>query len=446
MKKLLLIIYGLSYGFLAYSQEQNLIESVHCSKQSIRVVLNERLKMQKYVLEDFFVEYNDDEIDCTRLDYSIVTMPAIMNLITLIWASGDTYYIDAMDQDLFYSLQVVKEVFRRLYINTAWQGELKPRSLVNNASGYFVPQKSDDHIAVLFSQGLDSICTSFRHSDKKQLLLTVCGHSDCPLGYDEVWERLSSRITSFGKQFGHKNLFFRSNYHSFLDFKYLKKITPEIVSWRIEAIEGLGWIGLTAPILVSKGYRKLYIGSSYTWENSFPQAASPLVDNNIKFAGINIVHDAFDMPRVEKNRYLAQECRDRGIDSMSLRVCARILQTKERNCCDCEKCLRTITGFLVLGEEVKKYGFEISNYEAMDRVKKKLSSFKLVDRLAWCWREAQEAAKENYSYLGSRHKSFVRWFVEQDLDKITIFRPVEKIDWNNFTDLYDQIPYYLLKK
>jgi len=423
------------------AEERDLIRELLCTKQSIHVVLHERLKEKKYVLEDFFVEYSDEEIDCTNLDYSIVTMPVIMNLIALIWASGDVYYIDAMDEQLYHSLEIVKEVFKRLYPYSSWDGKLIPRSLVDNKEHFLVPRKTDDYIAVLFSHGLDSICTSLRHSTKQQLLLTVWGHSDCPLGRGDVWENFSKRIIGFGKKFGHENRFFRSNYHTFMNLKYITtKMTPEIVSWRIDAVEGLGWVGLTAPILMSKGYTKLYIGSSYCWGNPYPQAAIPLIDHNIHYAGIDIVHDGFDMPRVQKNKYLAEECIKRRITSMPLRVCSRILRNEEQNCGLCEKCLRTMTGFLVLGEQVKKFGFDMSNQQAIQSVKKRLYKFKVVDRVSWYWRIIQKVAQENVSKLGPMHHSFAKWFIEQDLDKITIFRPIKKINWKDFVDIYDKIP------
>ena len=92
MKTVSLVLLLLYSMFSNCAKEQNLITRVHCSKNSIHLILNSNLKKKNYVLKDFFVEYFDDNMDCTHLDYSIITMPAIMNLITLIWASGETYW------------------------------------------------------------------------------------------------------------------------------------------------------------------------------------------------------------------------------------------------------------------------------------------------------------------------------------------------------------------
>lgn len=446
MKKTVLVFLGIHLVFFSYSKEQNLIEAVNCSKNSIQITLSEDLKKKNYVLEDFFVEYNDDEIDCTQLDYSIVTMPAVMNLITLIWATGNTYYIDAMDAQLFYSLQTVKEVFKRLYPNTSWQGELKPRSLVNNTAGFLIPPKNEEYIAVLFSHGLDSIYTSLKHSDKKQLLLTAWGHSDCPLGYDKVWQHLSDLVISFAKKFKQKFLFFSSNYHSFLNFKYIDStMSSEISSWRMQAIEGLGFIGLVAPVLLSKGYVKLYIASSLTWDNPFPGAPLPVIDENIAFAGIQVIHDAFDVLREEKGRYIAQQCKSLEIPYMYLRVCSMIRRNGGMNCSNCEKCFRTITNFLLLGEDLKRFGFDISNAEAIAKIKEYLPSSKIDVKKSQFWRTLQKFGKKNLKLLDPLHESFAKWFIQLDIDLITIFYPTQEINWNHFLDLYDKIPEYVLK-
>lgn len=50
---------------------------------------------------------------------------------------------------------------------------------------------------------------------------------------------------------------------------------------------------MSQPIVTIK-LPKLYTGSSYYWGNPYPQVAIPLIDHNIHYAGISIVHDGFD--------------------------------------------------------------------------------------------------------------------------------------------------------
>lgn len=442
----------LSLGFMLVNvfikSHENLIEDIHVTKNRIDVFINKDFKA-RYLNSDFFVEYEDPDVDLTKLGFSIVTVPMYMNIISLIWASGKKYHIDEMDKNLYFSLKKIKEIFKRLYPSTRWNGELIPHALIDNTNTFFVKKKNDAHIALLFSHGLDSVCTSMRHIDKKQMLITAWGHSDCPLNDKDLWRKLKNMIIDFGQRFNHENVFIKSNYHDFINFKYLNKaITPEITLWRIEAIEGLGWLGLAAPLLLSKGYKKFYIASSYCWDNPYPQAALPFIDHNIKFADIAVIHDGFDLTRAQKNEYLARECKKQNINYLFMRVCVKNFKSG-KNCCKCEKCLRTITGFLILGEDLSKYGFKLTYEEAFKSIKDlfiRLRTQKLVDRISYYWRELQDLARKYFPESHTVRHDFLQWFIEQDINSITKIRPVKLINWKDFTDFYSEIPLKFLQQ
>ena len=88
-----------------------------------------------------------------------------------------------MDKDLFYSLKKIQHVFKLFYPQFAWNGQLVAKKLVKNKPK---AARSNREVGVLFSGGLDSVCTSFAHLDKKQLLLTIRG-CDVQMGKVEKW-------------------------------------------------------------------------------------------------------------------------------------------------------------------------------------------------------------------------------------------------------------------
>ncbi len=273
--------------FYMYVKEHptDLIASVTVSKHRVDVVPNAAFK-QAYLIDDFFVEYAND-IDLTKLDYSIVTMPFLMHVIAIVWISGEKYYIDSMDENLYRSLVTVREVFKKMYPRTSWSGQLIPRKLVPNTS--LVTQK--DAIALPFSTGLDSSYSSLKHLDKKQLLITEWGRFDTPLDDLDLWNVLNQRIASFAEKFGHERTIIRSNYRDILNCQRLDNISPDIDSWSDCTLEGLARAGLVAPILLTKGCSALYVASTFTWDFPYSYAANPFVDNNILFADVRIKHD-----------------------------------------------------------------------------------------------------------------------------------------------------------
>ncbi len=177
----------LSCSLLAAASTQNhinLIDGVSVTKNKLSVTINKDFKAQ-YLKGNFFAEYEPD-INLEQFDYSILTMPFIMNAISIVWISGNVYYVDEMDTELYHSLERVKKVFQTMYPKTKWDGELRARTLVDHH--FTAPQDTRERTALLFSGGIDSTSTAFAHLDKKELLITAWGHWDLPLNEHELWQ------------------------------------------------------------------------------------------------------------------------------------------------------------------------------------------------------------------------------------------------------------------
>ena len=352
--------------------QQNLIETMRVTKNKVTVTINKEFK-RKYLKEDFFAVY-DPNINLEAYDYSVRSMPFIMNVITIVWISGNTYYVDEMDTELYESLKRIKKVFQVMYPKTRWDGELIARTLVDHRGIFRGDEQTQT--ALLFSGGIDSTSSSFAHSDKKQLLITAWGHWDLPLNEPALWNVHKKRTLDFAQTYSHETAFIKSNYSSFLRWEYLSKITPEIVKWRLGAVEGLGWAGLTAPVLLSRGYPVLRIASSHTWLYPFPSAATPFVDNNIRFCGLRVIHDQYDMTRSAKIAFIAQTVKEKNLRKPFLKVCS-YEKKNDKNCGICRKCVSTIMGFYAIGEDPKPYGMHLSLPLTCDRFFKLIAPKKL---------------------------------------------------------------------
>lgn len=358
----------------------NLIESISIAGSKITVAPNARFKKQ-YLTANFFAEY-DADIDLEQFHTTVLAAPFIMNVISIVWISGDIYSIDEMDEELFYSLKRVKKVFQMMYPGTNWNGELQPKKLISSAhslgNSHYAQGKETNQksTALLFSGGLDSTSTALAHLDKKQLLITAWGHWDLPLNEPTLWNIRKKKIGAFADQFGNEASFIRSNYQSFLKWEYLSSLTPEIKKWRLGAVEGLGWAGLCAPILLNKGYTTLRIASSHTWLYPYPSAASPFVDNNIRLHGIQIMHDQFNMTRLQKIGFVCEGYKKYGVKQPFLKICS-VEKKFDSNCCNCRKCISTAIGFYALGKNPKEYGLNLTLTQAVQKTLELLAPKKL---------------------------------------------------------------------
>lgn len=417
--------------------ETQLIENATFEKNRITIKINHDFK-KKYLHDDFFVEY-ENNIDLEKLDESILLMPFIMNIITIVWASGEKYTISSMDKELFNSLQLIKKIFQLFYPSINWHGELIPQKLVENKPLEKF-KSTEKEIALLFSGGLDSVCSSLRNKGKKQLLITIWGNCDLGLNNVNLWKQCQQSFSNFAKTYGHTNAFLQSNFHDFINREYLNKWFPEIRSWRMQAIEGLGWAGLCAPILLSKGYKKLYVASSISWDYPFKEGATPFLDNNIKFASVSLEHDSFDLSRVEKNELVATLCTKQNLQKPVLKVCIR--PTLSGNCCNCDKCLMTIAGFLAIDEPFQEFGFSISQKKAENTIKNFINNFlsrkNIMPMRLWHFQCIQHKIQER-KLSGEKLSPFLDWFLSLNISQKMATCPQKRINYRELSTVVEEI-------
>ncbi len=411
----------------------DLFDSVTVNKNEIHITINKDFR-KKYLVSDFFAQY-DEDIDLTKLDYSIQIMPCIMNLVSLIWISGREYYIESMDEELYHSLETVKEVFRRMCKRTHWNGHLIPRKLVKNT---FTPvPDSKERMALLFSGGLDSTASSLFHKEKKQLLVTVWGHWDLPLHDKKLWAIRKSQLEDFGRQYGHENSFIKSNYYSFLNRKVLDHLSSEITSWRIFTVEGIGWAGLVAPVMLLRGYPVLRHGSTITWDYNYPAAANPFIDDNIKFSGVQLKHDLFDMNRLEKCEFIANLCKKEGLPHPFIRVCEEKIVG---NCCHCQKCIRTMIELVIIGEDPKNYGFKKDPESILRKSQQFMQHHSTGSTTVWHFMHMQKKLQEKLK-KGHTIPENLKWILSINLKKkiTSDIKGQQKINWRDFVDLLPDV-------
>ncbi len=400
-----------------------LIRSVMLSKdkRSMKVIAHPEFS-KNYLRWDFFVAY--DEVDLTKLDYTIVTAPFIMNVISAVWISGDKYSVEAIDEELYYSIKRLKAVFKVMFPKTKWDGELIPEKLVKNT----LSLSPDSEMAVLFSNGLDSVFTSLSHRDKKQLLITGWGQVDIPLKRKKLWKSRKREMVAFGKKYGHENTFLQSNFSSFRNHKKLQKLSPEINEWRAQTVEDIGWSGLVVPILASAGLNHLYIASSDAWGFEYSNAANPFVDGNIKVSGISVIHDKFDCSRQDKIVRLSQIRKELRQDTLCVKACEEAVDS---NCCRCYKCLQTALGIIAIGEHPQDYGFNDS-IESILNTAKSLDVSKLSYTTRWRLKKIRECVERSNS---NDIKQQFKWLFSRDLtenfENIDEIRNQVVIDWKS---------------
>ncbi len=431
---------GSTRSFANTEEPLALIKSTEITKNKLKVIVNQEFK-NRYLREDFFIKYNDNDIDLTKLDYSIVIMPFLLNVISMVWNSGKKYTIASLDSDLYTSLETIKKIYVKMYPNLKWAGELIPEKLVKNIINFDSSHSNiNKSVALTFSGGVDSTFSFFTHLDENIHLISAGGHPDQPLSSKSMWEERQKQLLSFAQKYNRPLFFLESNYITFINWGRLNSLSPAITDWRLGTLEGLSLTGLVAPILVSKRISRLYIASSYSWSYPYATAANPFVDNNICFArDIRVIHDSFDFSRYDKIRYIVNACKDKNLKPF-LKACDK---PSLSNCCGswdrCKKCLGTIMALMVLNEDWKAYGFNIERNEAINRSQTLLSKESLPETVMRKFIEAQNALKSK-SAQGEEIPSDLQWFLSIDFTKKKISDKKDHIIVNWLTDFQEFIP------
>jgi len=373
MKKCLLILFAIfMVSFVPLKALQDLIKSFEIiNKNKIVVKVKSRSFSRRFIKEDFFAEY-DASIDLTKLHESIVTIPFILNIIPVVWLSNETYSINVMDRDLYYSLQKIREVFRIFYPRHSWSGELVPKKLItNNISPSY--EQNQPALGLLFGGGLDSVSTLISHLDTKKLLITVWG-ADVKIKEEEKWAKVFEQRGNFSQMYKCDHTFVKSNFREFIETSYLSNKFPR---WWVRASFGLSFVGLTAPLLVLRNIPILLISASHTVEYSNPHGSHSAIENNISFAGSVVCHAQVDKDRVQKVMNINIICKEKKLLLPNLRSCWS--DSLGGNCLKCEKCIRTCTNIIAAGQTPEEYGFNIDIKNTEKNLRKFLERVKYLD-------------------------------------------------------------------
>lgn len=184
-------------------------------------------------------------------------------------------------------------------------------------------------VGAFFSGGVDSFYTALTHLDELDALVFVHGF-DIPIDDEALGGRAVEHAREAAAALGKELIEVRTD---------LRKYMPVGGDW--------GFTHGAAMALVAhslSGYLgKVYIPATYTYRDMFPWGSHPLTDP-LWSGAATIVHDGAHVTRLDKLAYLVGH----EAPAEHLRVCWEN-RGGRFNCCECEKCTRTMIALRSLG-------------------------------------------------------------------------------------------------
>ena len=385
------------------------LHQIHKDNCVIRFSYSSSENLKKFFTDvDFVIEYPDM---IEKVPDGVAVIPFVCSVLPIIWMTDSTLYLQELDEDFYNSIPCFKSGFEKMYPKSLFMGKISVERIIN------CRQENQSGAVLFFSGGLDATVTLLRHLDETPDLLALWG-SDIRFNNSEGWLPVRKAIEDVGRSFDLNNGFIHTTFRDFdkegaLSSFFRKELTG---GWWHDIKHGIGIIGHAAPYVWLKKAKTVYIASSNSKKDKNVTCAShPSIDGFIKFCGASVVHDGFELGRQGKSRYLVDYCQKHPVVSIHLHVCWE--SSDGNNCCNCEKCFRTMMGFLVEGENPSKFGLPVNKF-VLNRIYSTMAlQYIWTPTKKEVWKRIQEAALINHKLL--RTKDYYRricWIERYNFD------------------------------
>jgi len=354
-----------------------------------------------FLTSNYLVCEYDTKID--NVDVSILQIPAMSSIITLAWSIGADIYVKKLDSAYFESLNKIKSVMQNWHPQLSFSTEIIAGDIISN-------RLSNDRYGLLYTGGIDSTTSYIKHRNKRPNLITVCGKGDDIEDYNKKAEKV---LIDFSHQEGVRLNFIKTNVEQVIDRRLLFEKTG--LNWWSSLSHGIVLSGLCAPLTCVENIGALLVASSFTREFNYPWGSHPLIENNIRWADIRVVHDGYEMTRQEKIRYILKEYIRKTGNYPILRVCtSRESREAIGAKCRCEKCCRSITGLVLEGIDPKKCGLNV-DANTLNLIKESLINAKLFGRKALAERRGKVVIRIYPAYEWEDIQSHIPKIIDNDL-------------------------------
>lgn len=313
-------------------------------------------EISHYFKEKFYAEY---DVNLEGVPEGILVIPLLANIVPMAWFIGFDIYLNEVDQVFLNSLDSIKLVFAKKFETI---DQKTSQIIVKNKFSYPIQHTKN---AMLFSGGVDAYATYFRNVNPDLELITIQG-ADIAVNDIKQWTSAQKNNENEPLLKVHAKRYICSNLRDFYSFDVDSLVVG--ATWWGTVQHGLALNGLVAPLAFKCGYKQLFIASSYTDYIQIFWASMPDIDNSIAWSGTQVVHDGYELKRIDKIGLIVNHTRQLEKKN-NLRVCYSELN-KGLNCSKCEKCYRTMLGISLFNANPNDYGFNtgVNMYSEIEKL------------------------------------------------------------------------------
>ncbi|WP_235853676.1 hypothetical protein [Halosimplex salinum] len=388
----------------------------------------------------FYAEY---DVDVSELPRSILSIPVLAQMCPVAWAVGADVHVPEVDRRFLDSLERVGRTLCEMYPfmqggRVVAESAPEPRdgSAVTSEGADDDPTAAGDQrpgvadgAGLLFTGGINSLSPYVRHREERPTLIATRAWHVGP-GEDRRWAQWRGNVREYAERFGVDAQFVETNLLEVVDSRLLSiRFTDEHDGgWYSAVGDGLGFLGLVAPLTVAEDIGTLYIGARHWegfptpagldhWEGrGMPWGSHPDIDEAVRWGGTTVCHDGFELTRQERVELVAEFLADEHPD---LPVWACEESERRRNCNRCENCFRTALGLALAGRDPARHELPLDP-AAFEFARERFETGEwLPDRHhAEYWRELRDRLDADTDLPVEGSEPFRQWLRAADLDAV----------------------------
>lgn len=394
-----------------------IIKNVTCKENRVDIDFSVSEGLEKFFLPEhhFFAEYTCDISDVPE---SVLVVPLLSNLLQFSWLVDCVVWVNEIDKTFYNAIPRIKNAFQEMYPDYPFRGSLIPAKIVDNT---YMPEQN---AIALFTGGIDATTTFLRILDQRPILLNTNGWYKVDIVENEVYSADRSAIEKIAEANGVGACFVRSNFATFIRAEVIGKEFAKMTrsSWWFGFQHSLAFLGCAAVAGYAYKIMRIYIASSYTFGQNVLCVSDPRIDNQFSVASMHAIHDGYELSRQDKVQFILEKVKDANV-SVSLRVCS----FNTHNCCNCEKCFRSMLAIMAEGGDITKLGFELPDtFINCLKTFLKTQVMELDSDHILFWFDIMKRMEENYDNM--KEKEVLHYLKEFDFKKAR-----REYLWNYYT-------------
>ncbi len=273
--------------------------------------------------------------------------PFVVGFLVACMFEGENIHVDAP-----VSSALLANLHRAQNVLASWYDDFRPVDVTASEVVAVRPAASTENgLGCCFSGGVDSWYSLLKHQTDITDLLLIQGF-DIATDNTLLWEQAASTARRVGREMGKRAITVSTNLRNLADKRrngWGRKFDGDF--WG-QALHGsaIASVGL----VLRDEFSTLIIPATHTEDRLRPWGSSPLLDPLWSDGRLAFVHDGCEASRVDKIRRIASN----DIALETLRVC--FCNTDRLNCCECEKCHRTMMALRACGALDRATAFPIA--------------------------------------------------------------------------------------